>query len=267
MLSMKPPHWEGCVMKKTADLRALCIAAAMGIASGIAVGTEANAAFVPLSIVSDSSWSAECFGSGPREGSCSDSPIAAYAPYPNPVDHPDPATTNGQYMWYWDPSDPTNPTSLPTGANGSHGPIHFTHTTANLSSISGTYGAWLAADDFEELFVNGTSVGTYSLDAHKDPVTGFPVPVFVDFTSELHTGVNALELRACDGISLSNCFDRGFEAAFFDAEHGPTQQPVFISGPAPIPEPSSLSLLSIAALATLTLIRKRTPRRSRHKTA
>jgi hypothetical protein len=166
-------------------------------------------------------------------------------------------------MWYWDPTDPNNPTPSPTGANGPHGPINFTF---NFSlpfgpEPGGQYGAWIAADDFMSLFINGigpiqnptTPEGglgldtSYILDNHKGP-DNQPIPVFIDFTSALQVGTNTITITACDG-NFPTCQDRAYEWAFIDAEHGPDQPPAFITAPAPMPEPSSMSLLGVAALA------------------
>jgi hypothetical protein len=121
------------------------------------------------------------------------------------------------------------------------------------------YGAWIAADDFMALRINIASNFTYNLDDHIGP-DNQPIPIFVDFTDLLHAGNNIIEIEACDG-NLA-CNDRLFEWVFFDAEHGPDEPPSFIT-PAAIPEPSSISLLCVAALAGWAF-RKRIIRRNKN---
>jgi hypothetical protein len=234
------------------NLRRLLVAV-IGVAAAIGGGTEASAAFVPLNVVSGTAWLASCQGGDPgTEGSCSSTAIPAYAPYPNEITRLDPSTTNAELMWYWDLTDPGNPTPLPTGANGPHGPIDFS-TSFNLASAPNPgdlYGAWIAADDFMSLNVNGSLAGSYVLDQHKD-AQDQPVPVFVDFTFLLHAGTNDISILACDGVPGS-CHDRAFEWAFIDAERGPEQAPAFVA----IPEPSTVRLLGAIALITMVLRRR-----------
>ncbi|MCB1949414.1 MAG: hypothetical protein H6940_12230 [Burkholderiales bacterium] len=169
--------------------------------------------------------------------------IPAFAPYPNSITQPNPnlngtpipdgGTTNAQLMWFAGPG--TNP-------DGMSGPdtVYFRYEfdlAAKTLMGGGVTGAWVAADDWMRLTVNGFEVGTYLLDDHMDD-RGQPMPVFMDFTQYLNdilagspTDHNIIEIEAHDGGLTA--FNRAYEWAFFDAQFIPTSQPKFLSEPAP----------------------------------
>jgi hypothetical protein len=218
----------------------LCVVMAMGL------GGEANAAFIPLPIVSGPDWI-----------SMSSDGMQSQAPYPNTLVVPDPATTRAQLMW--SRSGPGQEERV--NAN-------FGHSYMSLPSEpqpGDQYGAWIAADSAMFVYIIGQGGFAYNLSEHL--VDGLPVPIFIDFTSLIQRpDQRYFDIWACDGgtvgpdLILSGCHDDGSRWVFFDAEHGPDQRPSFMAvelpepanlpGPTtPVPEPSSLSLLALAAFA------------------
>lgn len=176
------------------------------------------------------------------------------APYPNPitapnlnlngVSIPDAGSSNAKLMWY-----------LPPGgtADGMSGPTKvFFRYVFDLNSATllggGITNAWIAADDWMSVKVNGNEVGTYLLDDHKLP-NGQPEPILINFTEFLNdilegdpTSLNTILIEAHDG-GVSP-FDRAFEWVFFDAQANPLlgQGPTFVT-PSAVPEPTALALL------------------------
>jgi len=168
----------------------------------------------------------------------------AFAPYPNPITRPNPnlnggpfpdeGTTNAQLMWYVEPN------TVPDGKSGPNTVYLRYEFDLGLSTLlgGGVTGAWVAADDWMRLTVNGSEVGTYLLDEHMDD-RGQPIPVFMDFTQYLNdilagspTDYNLIEIEAHDGGATA--FNRAYEWAFFDAQYIPTSQPKFLPEPAPV---------------------------------
>lgn len=214
------------------------LVAAMPLLIAMSVPNEANAMFVPLPVVSGPDWIVAAPELSPGGGLTF---LRAYAPYPNPVSVPNPATTSGQLMWYW--GEPPY-SGIPTGSNGPNQVVFVLQFNLPTAPDPGDqYGAWVAADDFVNVELNEVGVGNYSLDQHKLP-NNLPEPIFLDLTNYLRAGENTFILRACDG-SLTSCFDRAYEWAFFDAEHGPNAKPSF----SPVPEPATVALLAFGALA------------------
>lgn len=168
----------------------------------------------------------------------------AYAPYSNPITTPDPnlnggpipdvGTTNAQLMWY------AAPNTIPDGASGPD-TVYFKYEfDLQTSTIlgGGITGAWVAADDWMKLTVNGHEVGTYLLTDHQDD-RGQPIPVFMAFDQYLNdilagdpTDHNIIEIEAHDGGV--NAYNRLYEWAFFDAQINPISQPRFLTEPAPV---------------------------------
>lgn len=185
--------------------------------------------------------------------------LPAYPEYPNGVTVPYPETTDGVFMWYWDPAD-----GFPTGGNGAN--TAYFRTTFMITDLHGDdVGAWIAADDWMELSVNGESVATYLLT--DEWVNGQPVPNFVDFTSYLNTryqgdltGYNTITIQAHDG-SLTATYNRGYEWVFFDA-YNVNSMPV-LSSPsglndyAAVPEPTVGGMLLVGFLFVAGLAGKR----------
>ena len=165
--------------------------------------------------------------------------LPAYPEYPNNVTTPYPETTDGVFMWYWDAED-----GFPTGRNGEN-TVYF-RSTFMISDLHGyDAGAWIAADDWMEMSVNGESVATYLLT--DEWVDGQPVPSFVDFTSYLNTryqgdltGYNTITIQAHDG-SLA-AYNRGYEWVFFDAYNVNSvpvlDSPSGLNHPTAVPEPA-----------------------------
>jgi hypothetical protein len=170
--------------------------------------------------------------------------IPAYAPYPNPITTPNPnlnggiipdiGTTNAQLMWYAAPN--TTPDGM-SGPDTVYFKYEFDLQTSTFAGGGQTY-AWVAADDWMKLKVNGHEVGTYLLDDHKDS-RGQPIPVAMNFDQYLNdilagdpTDHNIIEIEAHDGGV--NAVNRVYEWVFFDAQINPISQPVFLTEPAPV---------------------------------
>jgi hypothetical protein len=227
-------------MTKTTTMRAFWIAAAMGLSG------EANAEFIPLPYVSGPGWISHASWS-----------MVSVAPDPTPLFAPDPATTRAQLMW----SAPAP--GQPPRVTANFGTSYF--ALPEEPQPGDQYGGWIAADSTMVLYIVGEESFTYNLSEHMED--GVPVPIFIDITSALQErGSGHYDIWACDGgtvgagLPLEGCHDDGDRWLFFDFEHGPNERPSFIAAElpepgnspmpvTPVPEPSSLSLLSLAALA------------------
>lgn len=236
-----------------------------------------------LNIISGGQWEASLNGI--------DGWIPAFAPYPNSftvpnpnpsgtangINEPAPGTTNAQLMWYWGAGAYTG---VPTGRDGpTHAYFRYIFDFASTSipacpqpgpvgapivPCGSPIGAWVAADDWMQLTVNGTVVGSpYILDDHM--VNGQPQPVGMDFGSLLVQGTNTILIEAKDGCFSASCGntgegDRLFEYVFFDAQlTGGTPRPSFVSPAAAAPEPVSLALF-IGGLGAMVITRRRSPK-------
>lgn len=183
--------------------------------------------------------------------------IPAFAPYPNPITKP-PSLSPAELMWLWDKTD------TPTGANGPN-EATFRVTLDLAGSFLSHYsfalpvGAWVAADDWLELVINGKSKGTYLLDDHKRS-DGQPEPIFIPFdTSDwLYDASdptkrirNEILINARDGDGTT-AYDRQFEWVYFESRGGTAgDTPLFEA-----PEPAALSILALACLALAALRRQ-----------
>jgi hypothetical protein len=173
----------------------------------------------------------------------------AYAPYPNDITTP--RDTLASLMWYW------NDATAPTGTDGPNA-AQFRIQSNNFNAPAPT-GAWIAADDWMELFVNGHLVASYALAEHTS--MGQPVPVYVDFSAYVNDvgdngdpPLNTFEIRAHDG-TRDSATDRRNEWVFFDPNtltSPPTRDPASFF----IPTAPTWALL-LAGLMALRQVRAR----------
>lgn len=199
---------------------------------------------VPLPILSGSSgWEASLDNS---------TWIPAYGSYPNPIsrpvvitDNPDPARPT--LMWYWGDGEYTG---IP---DGQHGPstVYFRYKfflgeDYELLLRSGErFGAFMAADDYMDVSVNGESLGWYDLGVSQLP-NGQPDVTFKYFHHFLNPGENIITIIAQDTRSH-------YEWVFFDAQHiGSGDRVSFQS----VTEPASLALI-VAGLGLIRTLRYR----------
>lgn len=194
--------------------------------------------------------------------------IPAFGSYPNPITTPVVTTDNdvvgdefrATLMWYWGEGDYAG---TPDGKSGPN-TVYFRFSFDLEMLTGGPAMAWVAADDWMRLTVNGYTVGTYTLDDHKLP-NGQPDPILMEFTEFLNTvdmgngefflgdgsGQNFITIEAHDGGAVAK--DRYYEWIFFDAQHiGPGESVSFQS----VPEPASLAL-AVAGLGAIGAIRYR----------
>lgn len=195
------------------------------------------------------------YSSGPKWEASTDGQnwIPAYAPYPN--DFTVPVDTLGQLMWYWDRA------GTPSGSDGENS-ARFRISRLKVAPLSqiNNDGAWIAADDWMELFVNGHSAATYLLDQHQR-ADGQPMPMWVNFAQWLNRGDqddNVFEIHAHDGFAPTGASDgaqdRVFEWVFFDMFSEPTRDPASFFAAVPTP---SVPALLVAALVAAGLARAR----------
>jgi hypothetical protein len=198
-----------------------------------------SAEYISLPLVSGGfSWQASTDG---------ENWIPAYPEYPNGLTIPYPSTTEGVFMWYWDPAD-----GFPSGTNGPN-TVYFQSTFMITDLHDKSVGAWVAVDDWMELSVNGTSVATYQLELNFDEHNQ-PILLFVDFTEYINTryqgdltGYNTITIEAHDGGP--DAFSRSHEWLFFDAFNVNStpilNRPSDIDVVANVPEPDIFKLLGI----------------------
>jgi len=225
----------------------------IGMLIAVTVPEGVHAEYLPLPLVSSGFvWEASVDGVNW---------IPAYPEYPNNVTVPYPSTTEGVLMWYWDIAN-----GNPTGTNGPN--VAYFRAEFMLTDLhDDSAGAWIAADDWMELSVNGTSVATYYLSDHQAGSDRQPVPEFVDFTDQLNTryqgdlsGFNTITIEAHDGGE--NAYNRVYEWLFFDALNV-SSTPVLgsLSGSNgsnshPVPEPSTFMLVAVGLVAVWGIKRR-----------
>lgn len=192
----------------------------------------------------------------------------AFSPYPNGFaiprpnqngspTHPDQGTTNAQLMWYSDKESPT----------GWNGPTtaYFRYSFDFNERVLGPgapFLAWVGADDWMTLYVNGSKVtlddsnATYILEKHQDPLTNLPDFVLVDFDNLLNkSGQNVLAIEAHDG-DYPNSGEREYEWVFFDAQLDTPEFNFNTPLMQVIPEPQIYAML-LAGLALVGWLVKR----------
>lgn len=157
----------------------------------------------------------------------------AYSPYPNPITAPDYSTTRGQLMWHWPNA------SAPDGASGdSHVWFRYIFDLLDSGDYS-SYRAWIAADDWMQVKVNGVPVGTYDLVRNMRGNQAVPKLIAFDVKAN---GPNEILIEARD--------KQVYEWVFFDADVDPRQIPPLLGPNAvSIPEPSAFGLVAVALLA------------------
>lgn len=245
----------------------------LATAVGLAVFVSASTAHAVLDLLSGAGWEASVDEQTWRP---------AYAPYPNPRTQPirpssfpiEPGASNANLMWFWDGAGQPDGSSGPDHAWFR---THFNHS--NVLQYGSGFGAWIAADDWMQLRVNGQLMtyknpdgsvkDYYALVEHQDPLTGQPVPVKVSIESALNwinigivggpdewiLGDNLIEIEARDNAA----FPGDFEWVFFDA-----QTPAFANATPPrfaAPEPPSMVTVALAMIAATLGSRRAANRR------
>lgn len=219
-------------------------AVAFALLAGL--GGSLHAAPINLSILSGSNWlSTTSPGAGDAWTTAAfddSSWISAFAPYPNSITTPNDIVpgTSAQLMWYWNKPTP------PTGGSGPNEAFfRFNFNLPVTASLPLLAQAMVIADDVFEMYVNGTLVKIEDLDGNQGP-GGKPIPVFIDFTSNLQVGDNVIAIRAFDGSLVGGPSNRGLEWLFFDG----------VIASVSVPEPSTPLLLG-AALVGLAFARRK----------